>query len=72
VTSAASAISHGSSAWGTSGFRSSGVRRLTPRARSPIRTGRESAGRPFNIRRVTSKSPREHVRRACNPSFKVW
>ena len=46
--SVASAIGHGSSAWGTIGFRSSGVRRLPPRARSPIRTGRESAGRPFN------------------------
>jgi len=58
VTSAASAIGHGSSAWGTSGFRSSGVRRLTPRARSPIRTGRESAGRPFNIRRDHVEIPK--------------
>ena len=58
VTSAASAISHGSSAWGTSRFQSSGVRRLTPRARSPIRTGRESAGRPFNIRRDHVEIPK--------------
>jgi len=55
--SVASAICHGSSAWGTGGPRSSGVRRLSRRAPSLRRIGRESAGRPCKCSRC-DRSPR--------------
>ena len=56
MRSAAPAICHGNSAWGTSGPPSRGVRQLPPRAPSPIRTGQGSAGRRFEDPRASANN----------------